>query len=316
MSTALPPSLVLVLVFLSAGLAAFLFLLGFGASRRERALSAARYAALGGTAAPAELDLLRRRTSGFAAWPPVVALTALVLQSGTGATPRRLGLIFLCGALAAAILLPASLGPAARLLLGLLVSATVVVFYLRRKRSRRVGQFAEQLPDVIDVIVRSLRAGHPLPTALALVAREMPDPAGPEFSILVDEVNYGRDLTEALDNLHGRVGYPELRFMVAAVAIANQTGGNLGEILSRLATMLRLRFRLRRRVRALSAEGRFSGLALSGLPVILFGIINLVSPSYYAEFWTSSSAGTVVTVALTMLAVGNLIIYRMVNFRV
>ena len=316
MTTVLSDGLVLALVFVCAGLAAYLLQLGLRAGLGGRARTNVRFAELAEGTAPTELDLLRRRESGFAAWPPIVALTTLVLQSATRATPRQLALAFLFGALAVTVLLPVSLGLALRLLVGLIASGAAMYLYLRRRRSRRIGRFAEQLPDVIDVIVRSLRAGHPLPTSLALVAREMPEPSGPEFSILVDEVNYGRNLAEAMENLHARVGYAELRFMVAAVAIANQTGGNLGEILSRLAAMLRLRFRLRRRVRALSAEGRFSGIALSALPVILFGAINLVSPAYYAELWASPSASTILTVALAMLAIGNLIIYRMVNFRV
>ena len=164
--------------------------------------------------------------------------------------------------------------------------------------------------------MRSLRAGHPLSVSLNLVAREMPAPAGPEFALVVDEVNYGRSLSEALDNLSERVGYPELRFFVAATAIAHQTGGNLGEILSRLSRMLRDRFRLSRRVRALSAEGRFSGYALSVLPVALFGIINLVSASYYAEFWKSAAATPVLATSIGLLLVGNVVIYRLVNFKV
>jgi tight adherence protein B len=204
----------------------------------------------------------------------------------------------------------------ARGLAALAAAAVLVGGWLRLRAARRRERFGEQLPDVLDIVVRSLRAGHPLAVSLSLVAREMPAPAGPEFALVVDEVNYGRSITEALENLHARVGYPDLQFFVASTAIAHQTGGNLGEILSRLAALLRQRFRLKRRVRALSAEGRFSGLALSILPVGLFLLINLLSASYYAEFWTSPSAPTVVTGCLVLLAVGNLLIVRLVNFRV
>lgn len=179
-----------------------------------------------------------------------------------------------------------------------------------------MARFGEQLPEVLDVIVRSLRAGHPLPVSLGLVARELPEPAGPEFALVIDEVNYGRSMAEALGNLHDRVGYPELRFFVASTSIAQQTGGNLGEILARLSGMLRERFRLARRVRALSAEGRFSGYALSMLPVALFGLINIVSPAYYTDFWQNASSPSVLAVCLGLLLIGNLIIYRLVNFKV
>ena len=316
MTDLLDHSAVLLLVFACAGFAAYFAQLGLRGALQGRARSAARYAALGGGPVPGELDLLRRRRAGIAALAPVAALVSLVLQSGTRVPPRRLALVFVVVALLLVLVTPTGWGLTLRLLAGLIGSGCAIYLYLRAKRARRIARFAEQLPEVLDVVVRSLRAGHPLPTSLALVAREMPEPAGPEFTILVDEVNYGRALTEALENLHARIGYAEMRYMVTSMAIANQTGGNLGEILSRLATMLRLRFRLRRRVRALSAEGRFSGLALSALPVLLFAIINLVSPTYYAEFWSSPSAATVTSVALIMLLLGNLIIYRMVNFRV
>ena len=184
------------------------------------------------------------------------------------------------------------------------------------KRARRIASFGEQLPEVLDVITRSLRAGHPLPVSMALVAREMPEPAKNEFALVVDEVNYGRSFTEALENLYQRVGYPELRFVVAAVSIGHQTGGNLGEILARLSRMLRDRFRLTRKVRALSAEGRFSGYALSILPIGLFALINILSPAYYAEFWKSPSSGTVLAISLVLLLIGNAVILRLVNLKV
>jgi hypothetical protein len=137
----------------------------------------------------------------------------------------------------------------ARGLAALAAAAVLVGGWLRLRAARRRERFGEQLPDVLDIVVRSLRAGHPLAVSLSLVAREMPAPAGPEFALVVDEVNYGRSITEALENLHARVGYPDLQFFVASTAIAHQTGGNLGEILSRLAALLRQRFRLKRRVR-------------------------------------------------------------------
>ena len=111
------------------------------------------------------------------------------------------------------------------------------------------------------------------------------------------------------------MGHPELAFIVAAVSIANQTGGNLGEILARLSRMLRERFRLSRRVRALTAEGRFSGYALSVLPIALFGLTSVASPTYYADFWTSPVSTKVMGVAIGLLLVGNAIIYRLVNFK-
>src|SRR3954464_8441463 len=103
-----------------------------------------------------------------------------------------------------------------------------------------------------DVVVGGVGAGTPLPVAVSLVGREMPSPAGPEFTVVFDEISYGREIREALDNLHNRVGHPDLKFLITSVAIAHQTGGNLGEILSRLSKLIRERFRMRRKIKSLS----------------------------------------------------------------
>src|SRR3954452_4496364 len=129
-------------------------------------------------------------------------------------------------------------------------------------RKRRIRKFSEQLPEVIETIVRSLRAGHPFIVALGLVARELPDPAGSEIGMTTDEIAYGREISTALENLYDRVGHEDLRFFATAVTIQSQTGGNLAEILTRLSRLLRERFRMRRKVRSLSAEGRMSALVL------------------------------------------------------
>src|SRR5215471_13283316 len=121
-------------------------------------------------------------------------------------------------------------------------------------RARRQGKFGQQFPDAIDIIVRSLRAGHPVPIAISMVAREMADPMGSEFGIVADEITYGADLETAMRNLYFRVGQDDLPLFVTAVAIQSSTGGNLGEILQNLSSVIRQRFKMRRKVKALAAE--------------------------------------------------------------
>src|SRR6202008_4708163 len=152
-------------------------------------------------------------------------------------------------------------------------------------RSRRQGKFGQQFPDAIDIIVRSLRAGHPVPIAISMVARELPDPIGSEFGIASDEITYGADLETAMRNLYFRVGQADLPLFVTAVAIQGSTGGNLSEILENLSAVIRLRFKMRRKIRALAAEGRASALILSSLPIGMFFIVNIVSPSFYGRGW-------------------------------
>lgn len=310
------PWLVLALIFVVASVAALLAQRGLASVLDERRTAGRRFAGLQPDLATAEdPDSLRRRVSRLGRSSIVARLERSIVQSGTSLTLPTLAMAFLVIACLLAVALPLR-GIGASLGAGALISGLCITLYIRIKRARRLARFGEQLPEVIDVIVRSLRAGHPLPVSLALVARDTPEPAGPEFALVVDEVNYGRSLTEALENLYARVGYPELRFFVASTSIASQTGGNLGEILSRLARMLRERFRLTRRVRALTAEGRFSGYALSAMPIILFGVINVVSASYYAEFWASAVSSRILMASVGLLVVGNLIIFRLINFRI
>jgi len=203
-------------------------------------------------------------------------------------------------------------------LLAALFSAASLVFFLILVRSKRIARFAEQLPDAIDVIVRGVKSGYPFTVALALVAKEMTDPIGTEFGMTSDEISFGSEIGAALDNLFHRVGHEDLLFLTMAIKIQNQTGGNLAEILSRLAHLLRERQMLRLKVRAISAEGRLSAVFLTVMPFVLFGIISLMRPDYFfnPDVLNHPIIMPVFILGLIMLAVGNVIIYRMVNFEV
>jgi tight adherence protein B len=183
-------------------------------------------------------------------------------------------------------------------------------------RSKRIAKFSGQLPDAIDVIFRGVKAGYPFTIALGLVAKEMVDPIGTEFGMTSDEINFGSDMGAALDNLFYRVGHEDLLYLTMALKIQNETGGTLAEILSRLARLLRQRAMLRLKVRAISSEGRLSAVVLTLMPFVLFGIISLVRPDYYFGVSDNPIIMPAVIVALTLLVVGNVIIYRMVNFKV
>jgi tight adherence protein B len=161
-----------------------------------------------------------------------------------------------------------------------------------------------------------LRAGHPVPIAITMVGRELPDPVGTEFGIVADEVTYGSDLEGAMRNLYFRVGQDDLPLFVTAVAIQGSTGGNLGEILENLSAVIRLRFKMRRKVRALAAEGRASAMILASLPIAMFGIINLVAPDFYTSVWKYDMTKIALAMAGGWMSVGVFIMYRMVNFKI
>ena len=193
------------------------------------------------------------------------------------------------------------------------VLPVLVLKYLRRRRQKKFGA---QFPDAIDIIVRSLRAGHPVPIAVTMVAREMADPIGSEFGIVVDEITYGADLETAMRNLFFRVGTDDLPLFVTAIAIQGSTGGNLGEILENLSAVIRQRFKMRRKIRALAAEARASAMILSSLPFAMFAIINFVTPEFYASVWYFDMTKIALGIAAAWMGVGNVIMFRMVNFRV
>jgi tight adherence protein B len=196
------------------------------------------------------------------------------------------------------------------------LSAFLLLFlFFRSMRQRRIGRFAELLPESIDVIVRAVRVGYPLPLALDLVAREMPDPVGSEFKAASDEIAFGQDVRTAIENLYRRVGQEDLLFLIVAINVQYQTGGNLAEILSRLSRLIRQRAKLRLKISALSAEGRVSALVLSVMPFILFAGISLISPGYFGEVRDHPLVAPALIYAAMSLLVGNIVMYRMVNFK-
>jgi tight adherence protein B len=201
------------------------------------------------------------------------------------------------------------------LAVAILFAVFLIILFFRIARQKRIARFAELLPDSIDVIVRGLRVGYPLAAALDLVAREMPDPIGTEFAMTSDEIAFGQDIRAAIDNLYRRVGQDDLLFLIMAVNVQNQTGGNLAAILASLARLLRSRSKIHLKVRALSADGRMSAVVLSLIPFILFGLICLISPSYFGEVREHPLVIPALIYATTSLVLGNFVMYRMVNFK-
>jgi len=265
------------------------------------------------------VQLRRERglTSGGDYRLPLINLNHLVLQSGLIIGFSRLLLFVAIGAVAAFVGMMMFDGKLTHALMAAAFTGLVLpLFVLRFLRSRRQKKFSAQFPDAIDIIVRSLRAGHPTPIAITMVSREMPDPIGSEFGIVVDEITYGADLETALRNLFYRVGTDDLPLFVTAVAIQGSTGGNLGEILQNLSKVIRERFKMRRKIRALAAEGRASAMILSALPIGMFAMVNFVVPSFYGTVWQYDMTKIALMMAVAWMGIGNLVMFRMVNFRI
>ena len=263
---------------------------------------------------------LRRERSltasgGFAL--PLESFNRLVMQSGLTMGLLKFSLIVLSGIVALFMgLLWYGLALSMAAVIALIVGLIFPFFMLNLMRKRRHKRFGAQFPDAIDIIVRSLKAGHPVPIAIMMVGREMPDPVGSEFGMVSDEITYGADLETALRNLYFRVGQDDLPLFVTAVAIQGSTGGNLSEILGNLSSVIRQRFKMRRKIKALAAEGRFSAIILSGLPIAMFLILQVMTPDFYGKVWHIEATKIVLGMACTWMAIGNFIMYRLVNFKI
>jgi tight adherence protein B len=246
-----------------------------------------------------------------------VNFNKLVLQSGLTVGFGRLVAFVAFGAIVAfiaGVIVRGSVIEA--LLIALFCGLVLPILVLRVLRGRRQKKFGAQFPDGLDVIVRSLRAGHPVPVAISMVAREMQDPIGSEFGIVADEITYGADLETALRNLYFRIGQDDLPLFVTAVGIQGTTGGNLGEILQNLSTVIRERFKMRRKIRALASEARASALILSSLPIAIFLAIQLLTPDFYGSVWDEDVTKKALALAGCWMSIGNYIMYRLVNFRI
>ncbi len=202
------------------------------------------------------------------------------------------------------------------LALSLGVGVAGPVFFLKFKKLKRLKLFAEQLPDALDIMVRSLQAGHPVSAAMTLVTKEMPDPIGTEFGIAVDEMTYGLELREALANLGDRVDVEDYQYVVVSINIQHETGGNLAEVLHGLSTVIRARFRMFKKIRAISAEGRFSAKILAIMPFAFAGLVFSSKPHYYLNAAEDPLFWPLVGVALALELAGIYIMYKLVNFRV
>jgi tight adherence protein B len=186
---------------------------------------------------------------------------------------------------------------------------------LRHLKKRRHKQFGIQLPEALELITRSLKAGHPVPVAIAMVAREMPDPIGTEFGVVADEVTYGSDLVSALHSLFERVGHEDLPLFVTAVSIQHSSGGNLREILDGLSTVIRERGKLKRKVRAISTEGRMSAYILTAVPILLMTAIMVMMPHFYNNVWDEPMTWYLLGGSFAWLMLGNFMLFKMSTFK-
>lgn len=205
---------------------------------------------------------------------------------------------------------------AVRLVISVVMGVGAVFVWVNNTAKKRMALIEEQLPDAVELMVRSLRVGHPFSAALQIVAKEVPDPLGTEMGVISDEAAYGRDVGEALKSMAERMDMQDLRFLAVSVTIQQTSGGNLAEILDGLAKVIRARFKLFRRVKAITAEAKWSGMFLSVFPIGALIMINVIQPNYYDDVKETSLFIPACLVVAGFL-VANIFVMRMlVNIKV
>jgi tight adherence protein B len=333
MSDELLRILILVLIFASVLLLSERLISGI---RRARGTSSAinqRLRMIGGGATRAEtINLLRRHNLDLASRvPPVVQPLMRSVERTLHAAgiflPTSQLLILLAAApliiLAAIIVVllgagaPVGTGRLVLLATFALVIGTIIpLLVLRAKAQKRVRKMQEQFPVALDVFVRGLRAGHPVAAALDLLTVEMPDPIGSQFGIVVDEVTYGANMRDSLTALAERWDLDDMRMFVVCLAVQNETGGNLAEILENLSKVIRDRASMLMKVRALSSEGRMTGVILTLLPVATFGGLFLLNPRFYLEVADDPLFLPGFLSLVLLYAIGFFTIRRMIDLKV
>ncbi len=244
-------------------------------------------------------------------------LADLIMRSGVAVEPRRwamvIGALVLGGGFAGLFFLHnvlAAVGGALALGIG------GPLAYLTFKAGARNKAISLQLPQALEVMVRSLEAGHPIPTSINLVGRELPDPIGSEFGMAADEISYGATLEQAVARISDRCRNQDVDLFAAAIRLQEKSGGNLTGLLKTLARTVRERNKMRLKIRAASSEGRMSAYILSAAPIVCFIFINVAQPKYYSEVLHTRFIQIGLGVLGGLLVSGNLVMRRMIDMRI
>lgn len=274
-------------------------------------------------------SLMRKTYQAIPKGHPISALLAWLnrslAQAGLNIAPERL--ILIIGAVALALWVTAigfsntgfrfqTLGTLLTSISGAILLAGIGVgFWIHSKRLARIRKLDEQLPLALDIVTRAVRAGHPAIAAVRLASEELSDPIGSELGLVVDETNYGSDFREALLNMGRRTGSADIHFFAVSVSVQAETGGNLAEILQGLASVMRGRQTLGKRVKALASEGQASAVILSVLPVGVVGFQFMSNPTYYSDKFSDPIFWPTVAATLSLYAIGWVMVNRIINFK-
>lgn len=297
----------------------------FGEQRKTRRLLQARLQALAQTSARGEVaSLLREKylkeLSPLERWlenlPGMAHLSELIEQGGRTTPAYRIVLVSLALAAADGMLTWTFTRLPGLVLLAAGGAFAVPYIVVLARRGRRLAKFEEQLPEALDVMKRALKAGHPFTQCLKLVAEDMDEPIAKEFEHVFTAINYGSDLRRALLGMLERIPSVSVMAFITAVLVQKETGGNLAETLERITAVIRSRFKLHRRIRSLSAEGRLSAWILTLVPLVLFVVIWLTSPDYLPALLDNPLGPKLITGATVLGILGIMWIRRVIRIQV
>jgi tight adherence protein B len=244
------------------------------------------------------------------------AIDRALLQSGLKWSVAQFMGASLGALLLALLLLHARPGPPLAKIVIALMAMSIPYILLARARSARLIKIEEQLPEAADFLARAMRAGHSFTNVLQMVGTELPEPLAGEFRAAHEEINYGVPMNEALYNLADRIPLTDLRYMVIAVVIQRESGGNLAEILGSISHIIRERLKLIGKVRVLSAEGRMSAWILGLMPFCVMAFMAVVNPHYVSVLWTDPTGVKMLWYGVGMILIGVLWIRRVIHIRV
>ncbi len=247
---------------------------------------------------------------------PVARLGRLLRKAGLMLSPAAfvglcLGLSLVVFA-ALALRLNPVLAAAVAVLPGFGVPLAGVLIRIRRKTDALIAQ----LPDALDLMARGLRVGHPLNTSIGAVAQEMADPIGSEFGLVFDQINYGDDLPDAFQEFAERVDIEDVHYLSSSIGIQHGTGSDLARVIEVLSKVIRSRIMMRRKIKAISAEGRLTAIFLSCVPVLMFGFTSVSSPNYYGGVMDDPLFLPMAAAVILLTALNALVMHRLVNFHV
>jgi tight adherence protein B len=278
------------------------------------------------------MQILRRRSTNVSEGlpsflvAPAIKFEKMLMAAGISVSTGRLMLLLAIAPVVIFLIIVllmfvtgAALGFGRILLLAtfsFVIGAGLPLLVLQMQATKMRKKMQDQFPVALDVFVRGLRAGHPIAAALEVLTVEMPDPIGSQFGVVVDEVTYGADLRDALSAMADRWDLEDMRMFVVSLAVQNETGGNLAEILENLSQVIRERASLMLKVRALSSEGRMTAAMLTGLPVVAFTLLFLGNPAFYLDVAEDPAFVPSFVGLLVMYAVGFWMIRKMIDLKV